>query len=113
CDRESQTPQIVDAATGNIRIALSEVARISYFRSDTLPDDVSPQLTVAHHYSPKGYPFAFTNGVQGCHVEVDVETGFIKLLDVWVVEDCGRIIKPMLVKDQVRGGALPSLGAAA
>jgi carbon-monoxide dehydrogenase large subunit len=111
-DLDIQNAQIVDAATGNIRIALSEVARISYFRSDTLPDDVSPQLTVAHHFSPKGYPFAFTNGVQGCHVEVDIETGFVKLLNVWVVEDCGRIINPMLVDEQVRGGAVQGLGAA-
>jgi carbon-monoxide dehydrogenase large subunit len=111
-DLDIQNAQIVDAGTGNIRIALSEVARISYFRSDTLPDDVSPQLTVAHHFSPKGYPFAFTNGVQGCHVEVDVETGFVKLLNVWVVEDCGRIINPMLVNEQVRGGAIQGLGAA-
>lgn len=111
-DLDIQNAQIVDAGTGHIRIALSEVARISYFRSDTLPDDVSPQLTVAHHFSPKGYPFAFTNGVQGCHVEVDVETGFVKLLDVWVVEDCGRIINPMLVDEQVRGGAIQGLGAA-
>jgi CO/xanthine dehydrogenase Mo-binding subunit len=111
-DLDIQNAQVVDAGTGNIRIALSEVARISYFRSDTLPDDVSPQLTVAHHFSPKGYPFAFTNGVQGCHVEVDVETGFVKLIDVWVVEDCGRIINPMLVNEQVRGGAIQGLGAA-
>ena len=111
-DLDIQDAEIVDAGTGNIRIALSEVARICYFRSDTLPDGVSPQLTVAHHFSPKGYPFAFTNGVQGCHVEVDVETGFVKLLDVWVAEDCGRIINPMLVDEQVRGGAVQGLGAA-
>ncbi len=111
-DLDIQRAQIVDAGTGNIRIALSEVARICYFRSDTLPDGVSPQLTVAHHYSPRGYPFAFTNGVQGCHVEVDIETGFVKLLNVWVAEDCGRIINPMLVDEQVRGGAVQGLGAA-
>lgn len=107
-----QNAQIVDSATGNIRMALSDVARISYFRSDTLPGDVSPQLTVAHHYSPKGYPFAFTNGVQACHVEVDVETGFVNILNVWVAEDCGRVINPMLVDEQVRGGAVQGLGAA-
>lgn len=111
-DLDIQNAQIVDAATGTVRMALSDVARISYFRSDTLPADVNPQLTVAHHYSPKGYPFAFTNGVQACHVEVDVETGFTKLLNVWVVEDCGRIINPMLVDEQVRGGAIQGLGAA-
>jgi aerobic carbon-monoxide dehydrogenase large subunit len=111
-DLDIQNAQIIDAATGTVRIALSEVARISYFRSDTLPADLSPQLTVAHHFSPKGFPFAFTNGVQGCHVEVDIETGFTRILDVWIAEDCGRIINPMLVDEQVRGGAVQGLGAA-
>ncbi|WP_424630823.1 xanthine dehydrogenase family protein molybdopterin-binding subunit [Bradyrhizobium sp. SYSU BS000235] len=111
-DLDIQNAQIVDAGTGNIRMSLADVARISYYRSDTLPSDVSPQLTVAHHYSPRGYPFAFTNGVQGCYVEVDVETGFTKILGVWVAEDCGRVINPMLVDEQVRGGAIQGLGAA-
>ena len=111
-DLDIQDAQIVDVATGNVRISLSEVARLSYFRTDTLPADINPQLTVAHHYAPRGYPFAFTNGVQGCHVEVDVETGLTKILDFWVVEDCGRIINPLLVEEQVRGGVIQGLGAA-
>jgi CO/xanthine dehydrogenase Mo-binding subunit len=32
----------------------------------------------------------FTNGVHGAHVEVDTDTGFVKLRKHWVVEDCGR-----------------------
>ncbi len=111
-DLDMREGEIVDAATDMPRLTLAEIARISYFRSDTLPRDVNPQLSVAHHYAPKGYPFAFTNGVQACHVEVDVETGFVKLLKVWVVEDCGRIINPMLVEEQVRGGVVQGLGAA-
>jgi carbon-monoxide dehydrogenase large subunit len=103
---------IVDAVTGAERITLAEVARIAYFRSDTLPPGVSAQLTVAHHYAPQGYPFAFTNGIQGCHVELDVETGFVRILKHWVVEDCGRIINPLLVDEQVRGGVVQGLGAA-
>jgi aerobic carbon-monoxide dehydrogenase large subunit len=103
---------IVDAATKQHRIELAEIARISYFRSDTLPPGVQPQLSVAHHYSPQGYPFAFTNGIQGCHIELDIETGFVKILKHWVVEDCGRIINPLLVDEQVRGGVVQGLGAA-
>ena len=103
---------IVDGATRQQRIDLAEVARIAYFRSDTLPPDTQAQLTVAHHYAPQGYPFAFTNGIQGCHVELDAETGFVKVLKHWVVEDCGRIINPLLVDEQVRGGVVQGLGAA-
>lgn len=103
---------VVDALDGTERVSLAEIARIAYFRSDTLPNGASAQLTVAHHFAPQGYPFAFTNGVQGCHVELDVDTGFVKILKHWVVEDCGRIINPLLVDEQVRGGVVQGLGAA-
>lgn len=103
---------VVDAVSGVERVSLAEIARIAYFRSDTLPPDASAQLSVAHHYAPQGYPFAFTNGIQGCHVELDAETGFVKILRHWVVEDCGRIINPLLVEEQIRGGVVQGLGAA-
>jgi carbon-monoxide dehydrogenase large subunit len=103
---------IVDVATAQQRIELSEIARIAYFRSDTLPPGTQAQLSVAHHYAPQGYPFAFTNGVQACHLELDVETGLVKILKLWVVEDCGRVINPLLVDEQIRGGVVQGLGAA-
>ncbi|KAA9383224.1 xanthine dehydrogenase family protein molybdopterin-binding subunit [Neorhizobium galegae] len=103
---------IVEAVTGRQRLSLAEVARIAFFRSDTLPPGTQAQLSVVHHYAPQGYPFAFTNGAQGCLVEVDAETGFVKILKHWVVEDCGRIINPLLVDEQVRGGVVQGLGAA-
>jgi len=103
---------IVDSDTDRQRVELAEIARIAYFRSDTLPPGTQAQLTVAHHYAPQGYPFAFTNGIQASHVEVDVETGFVKILKHWVVEDCGRVINPLLVDEQMRGGVVQGLGAA-
>lgn len=104
--------EVVDKAGGAVRLSLAEVARIAYFRSDTLPPGTDAQLTVAHHFAPSGYPFAFTNGIHGCHVEVDAETGLVKILKHFVVEDCGRIINPLLVEEQVRGGVVQGLGAA-
>jgi len=104
--------RLIDRHTGAVRMTLGELAALVYFRSDTLPPDLKADLTVAHHYAPQGFPFAFTNGIHGSLVEVDVETGFITLLKHWVVEDCGRIINPMLVDEQVRGGVVQGLGAA-
>jgi carbon-monoxide dehydrogenase large subunit len=103
---------IVDAASGRERMPLEEVARITYFRPDTLPPGIQPEFVVTRHYVPKQYPFAFTNGIQASLVEVDVETGFIKLLRHWAVEDCGTIINPQLVDEQVRGGIVQGLGPA-
>lgn len=104
--------RIVDAATGQQRMSLGDLAGLVYFRSDTLPRDLQADLTVAHHYAPKGYPFAFSNGVHASLVEVDVETGFVRMLKHWVVEDCGRIVNPLLVNEQIRGGVVQGLGAA-
>ena len=103
---------VIDAATGEARMPLSELGRIAYFRPDTLPKDFQSELTVTRHYVPRHQPLAFTNGVQCSYVEVDVDTGFVTLLGHWVAEDCGRIINPMLVDEQVRGGVAHGLGDA-
>jgi carbon-monoxide dehydrogenase large subunit len=103
---------VVNAGDGSTRIELSELARIVYFRPDTLPPGVHPELMATRHFVPREYPFAFTNGVQASWLEVDTDTGFIKLLKHWVVEDCGTIINPQLVDEQIRGGVVQGLGAA-
>lgn len=103
---------VVDAQSRAHRIDISEIGRIATYRPDTLPDGMDTSLSVAHHFAPSGYPFDFTNGVQASYVEVDTETGFVKLLKHWVVEDCGLIINPLLVDEQIRGGVVQGLGAA-
>ncbi|NDW03216.1 xanthine dehydrogenase family protein molybdopterin-binding subunit [Jiella pacifica] len=103
---------VVDAATGEERMALSEVGRVVYFRGDTLPKGLPRELMQTRHFITSNYPYAFTNGVQASYVEVDVETGFVKLLKHWCVEDCGRIINPLLVDEQIRGGIVQGIGAA-
>jgi len=103
---------VVNADDGSSRIELRELARIVYFRPDTLPPGIQPELMATRHFVPREYPFAFTNGVQASWLEVDTDTGFIKLLRHWVVEDCGTIINPQLVDEQVRGGVVQGLGAA-
>ncbi|MGE5146111.1 MAG: xanthine dehydrogenase family protein molybdopterin-binding subunit [Candidatus Eiseniibacteriota bacterium] len=103
--------QVYDAA-GTPRLPLAEIARIGTFRQDMLPPDIQPELTVTRHYVPRGEPYYMANGVQACHLELDPETGFIKLLKHWVVEDCGRVINPLLVDEQIRGGVVQGLGAA-
>jgi carbon-monoxide dehydrogenase large subunit len=103
---------IVNAADGAPRIELRELARIVYFRPDTLPPGIQPELMATRHYVPRQYPFAFTNGIQASWLEVATDTGFIKLLKHWVVEDCGTLINPQLVDEQIRGGVVQGLGAA-
>jgi len=103
---------VVDAISGERRIELNELARVVYFRPDTLPPGLQPELVATRHFVPRDYPFAFTNGIQAALIEVDTATGFIKLLRHWVVEDCGTLINPQLVDEQIRGGVVQGLGAA-
>jgi carbon-monoxide dehydrogenase large subunit len=97
---------------GQARMSLAELARIVYFRGDTLPPDLPRELMQTRHFITKEYPFAFTNGVQASYLEVDTDTGLVKLLKHWCVEDCGRIVNPLLVDEQVRGGIVQGIGAA-
>lgn len=103
---------VVDADTGEERMPLGELGRIVYFRGDTLPKGLPRELVQTRHFITMDFPFAFTNGVQASYVEVDTETGVVKLLKHWCVEDCGRIINPQLVDEQIRGGIVQGLGGA-
>ena len=93
-------------------IDFAELGRVACFRPDLLPRDFQPELVVTRHFSQRDFPFIFTNGAQASYVEVDTETGFVKLLKHWAVEDCGRVINPMLVDEQIRGGVVQGIGGA-
>ena len=103
---------VVDKDKGTERLPLEELARVAYFRPDTLPPGFQAELMVTRHYVPRAWPFAFTNGIQASYLEVDVDSGFVKLLKHWCVEDCGTIINPQLVDEQIRGGVVQGIGAA-
>ena len=103
---------VVDADTGRERVPLEEVARVVYFRPDTLPPGFQAEFIVTRHYVPRAWPFAFTNGVQASYLEVDTTTGEVKLLKHWCVEDCGTVINPQLVDEQIRGGIVQGIGGA-
>ena len=103
---------VVDAGSETSRISLAEIGRIGHFQLGELPNDYQPVLSHTRRYRLQDLPYIFTNGIHGAYVEVDADTGWIKHLNHWVVEDCGRIINPLLADEQVRGGAVQGLGGA-
>ncbi len=111
-DLDIRNSVVVDKASGTERLTLAELARVAYFRPDTLPPGFQAELMATRHYVPRAWPFAFTNGIQASYLEVDTDTGFVKLIDHWCVEDCGTIINPQLVDEQIRGGVVQGIGAA-
>jgi carbon-monoxide dehydrogenase large subunit len=99
-------------AAGADQISLAEIAATTRYRPHTIPLDEIPPLEVIASFVPQTVPYVVANGVQAASVEVDADTGMIKILDFWIVEDCGRIINPLLVDEQLRGGAVQGIGAA-
>ena len=91
---------------------LSELSEIVHFRQNTLPPGVDFEMNVTRHFVPRDFPYFIANGIQASYLEVDVGTGAIKLLEHWVAEDCGKIVNPLLVDEQLRGGIVQGLGAA-
>jgi carbon-monoxide dehydrogenase large subunit len=71
---------------------------------------MSPGLDETRFFDPKDLVFDY--GTHLVLVEVDIDTGHIALLRHVVVDDCGRIINPMLADGQVHGGAAQGIGQA-
>src|SRR5206468_10686951 len=74
---------VVHKLTTEKKLELAELGRIAYFRPDTLPLDFQSELTVTRHYTPRQYGFTITNGIQASLLEVDPDSGFVKLLKHW------------------------------
>jgi CO/xanthine dehydrogenase Mo-binding subunit len=90
-------------------LALGEVARAA-IRSRALGAEGSPGLQGCMFFYPDTVTWAF--GAHGCVVEVDAETGAVKVVRYVAVHDCGRAINPAVVEGQVQGGIAQGLGAA-
>jgi carbon-monoxide dehydrogenase large subunit len=99
-------------ASGLPQMKLADVAATALFKSNTVPLDEIPPLEIVESYAPRDVPYIASNGIQAAHVEVDPDLGSIRILDFWVVEDCGRAINPGLVDEQIRGGVAQGIGSA-
>ena len=91
-------------------LTLGALARAVHFRSNEL-HGVEPSVEATVHYTNPA-AWTFTNGAHLAMVEIDVETGRVRLLEYVAVDDCGRIVNPALVDGQVRGGVAQGIGGA-
>lgn len=103
--------RIINTRTNAAVAGLADIGRIGYFRQDTLPRDLDIQLSVTKSHVVNDHNYYMTIGAQGSHVEIDLDTGFIKVLGHWAVTDCGRVVNPLLVDDQIRGGIVQGIGS--
>jgi len=86
-----------------------EVVQAAYM-AKTLPVGFEPGLEATTFFEPSNFTFPF--GAHVCVVEVDAETGDVRLRRYVAVDDCGNVINPLLVDGQVHGGIVQSLGQA-
>jgi carbon-monoxide dehydrogenase large subunit len=90
-------------------LTMAEVANAAYFDSSGREDGESRLLQITRLYEPRA---TYSNGCVGATVEVDVETGSVRIDRIVVVEDCGTILNPMIVDGQVHGGVVQGIGNA-
>ena len=90
-------------------VTLAEVAAAAY-RALKLPPGAEPGLVATRFWEPSNFTFPF-----GAHIavtEVDPETGEIEIKRYVAVDDCGKIVNPLLVAGQIHGGVAQGLGQA-
>jgi carbon-monoxide dehydrogenase large subunit len=93
------------------KIALGEIAlKLNGLFGAPMMKGIEPGLSATSYFEARELTFA--NGSNLCEVEVDVETGAVKILRYVVAHDCGRLINPMLVDGQIRGGVVHGIGNA-
>ncbi|MEA2174333.1 MAG: aerobic carbon-monoxide dehydrogenase large subunit [Blastocatellia bacterium] len=95
--------------TDGKHVTLQDVALAAHLAKD-LPPDMEPGLSVTYFFEPKNFTFPF--GTHIAVVEIDRETGDIKFQRYVAVDDCGKVINPMLVDGQIQGGIVQALGQA-
>jgi carbon-monoxide dehydrogenase large subunit len=88
---------------------LAEVA-FEAFKAHNLPELVEPSLEASVAYDPPNFTFPF--GTHVAVVEVDEETGQVRLQDYAAVDDCGNQVNPLIVSGQLHGGIVQGIAQA-
>jgi len=88
-------------------VTFNNVARAAY-QPRQLPPGFEPGFSETAAFVPPAV--TFPNGCHLCEVEIDEETGTVRVVRYAVVDDVGRMVNPMLVKGQIHGGIVQGLG---
>ncbi|PYU91493.1 MAG: carbon monoxide dehydrogenase [Acidobacteria bacterium] len=83
---------------------------LATYTAKTLPKGETPGLEATAFFEPTNFTFPF--GTHVAVVEVDGETGEIQCRRYVAVDDCGKVINPLLVDGQVQGGIAQAMGQA-
>jgi aerobic carbon-monoxide dehydrogenase large subunit len=103
-DGKFQVKGSPDKAKGFAELAL--MANVAW----NMPPGMEPGMEATAFFDPSNFVYPF--GTHICTVEVEVETGVVKILRYIAVDDCGPPINPMIVDGQIHGGVVQGLGEA-
>jgi len=90
-------------------LAIGEIAT-AVFAAHNLPDGVEPSIDSEATYDPVN--FNYPHGTHLCAMEIDTETGGLKMRKYVCVDDIGNIINPLIVAGQVHGGLVQGIAQA-
>ncbi|HEX6876806.1 MAG TPA: xanthine dehydrogenase family protein molybdopterin-binding subunit [Nocardioidaceae bacterium] len=90
-------------------VAIGELAAAA-FTGHNLPDGVEPTLDSDATYDPVN--FSYPHGTHLCAVEIDTETGGVKMRKYVAVDDVGVVVNPLIVEGQVHGGLVQGIAQA-
>ncbi|HTN23057.1 MAG TPA: molybdopterin cofactor-binding domain-containing protein [Solirubrobacteraceae bacterium] len=91
-------------------MTLAEVAGCAYIDATKMPEGMEMGLEQTLIYDPSNFVFPF--GTHVCVVDVEADTGKVKVIRWVAVDDCGPAINPMLIDGQLHGGVTHGIGQA-
>jgi carbon-monoxide dehydrogenase large subunit len=89
------------------QLSWAEIAGEAYIAKN-LPPGLEPGLEASSFFEPENFTYPF--GTHICAVEIDRDTGQVKITKYIAVDDCGPQINPLIVEGQVQGGIAHSIG---
>jgi carbon-monoxide dehydrogenase large subunit len=112
----SASPEAVRIDDGMVHVegepektrSLRSIAEIAYGEPDRLPPGFEAGLEAQYRYQPP--PMTLASAANACVVDVDAETGFVKILRWISSEDCGTAINPTVIEGQIAGGLAQAIG---
>lgn len=90
-------------------VGITDIA-LAVFAAHDLPDGIEPSIDSEMTYDPEN--FSYPHGTHLCAMEVDTETGRLKIRSYVAVDDVGNVINPMLVDGQIHGGLAQGIAQA-
>ncbi|SDO00498.1 xanthine dehydrogenase family protein molybdopterin-binding subunit [Geodermatophilus sp. DSM 45219] len=95
--------------TPGAELGIQEIA-LAVFAAHNYPEDVEPSIDADATFDPVN--FSFPHGTHICAMEVDTETGMVKIRKYACVDDIGTIVNPLIVEGQVHGGLAQGIAQA-